>query len=241
LSLRGLIALLVANTAVGLYFFVNSTFYRSANLFIDAAAMTVKLTVCAAILAFIFALLSGLGRYAGGWATKTLSTFYIELFRGSSALVQLFWLFYVLPLFGPRIDPFFAGVLGVALNMGAYGGVVVEAALRSVPRGQQEAAVALNMSRTQILARITIPQALLFMIPPCGNLFIQLFKLTALVSFIGVSDLTYMANQLNQTTYRTTEIFMIILSFYFSLGLCITIFMKWLSIKAGAQTGEYGR
>ncbi|MGO4838552.1 ectoine/hydroxyectoine ABC transporter permease subunit EhuC, partial [Rhizobiaceae sp. 2RAB30] len=170
---------------------------------------------------------------------RWLATAYIEIFRGSSALVQLFWLFYVLPLFGPRIDPFTAGVLGVALNVGAYGGVVVEAAIRAVPRGQHEASIALNLSRWHRMRHVVLPQALVLMIPPWGNLLIQLFKLTALVSFIGISDLTYTANQLNQTTYRTVEVFTIILFFYFSIGLAITIAMRSLAkhVNGGLAMG----
>lgn len=229
MSIRGLLLLLVVTVAGGYTYVVNSHFAGSIGVFADAARMTIALTFWAAILAFAVAFLSGLGKLSTLLPVRWLSTAYIEIFRGSSALVQLFWLFYVLPLFGPRIDPFTAGVLGVALNVGAYGGVVVEAAIRAVPRGQYEASIALNLSKWHRMRHVILPQALVLMIPPWGNLLIQLFKLTALVSFIGISDLTYTANQLNQTTYRTVEVFTIILFFYFSIGLMITIAMRLLA------------
>ena len=229
MSIRGLILLLVVTVAGGCVYVMNSHFSGSIGVFADAAQTTLALTFWASILAFVFAFVSGLGKLSTLPPVRWLATAYIEIFRGSSALVQLFWLFYVLPLFGPRIDPFTAGVLGVALNVGAYGGVLVEAAIRAVPRGQQEASIALNLSRWQRMRYVVLPQALVLMIPPWGNLLIQLFKLTALVSFIGISDLTYTANQLNQTTYRTVEVFTIILFFYFSIGLVITIAMRSLA------------
>jgi polar amino acid transport system permease protein len=108
---------------------------------------------------------------------------------------------------------------------------VVEAAIRAVPRGQIEAAVALNMSPARRMWRIILPQAFRMMIPPFGNLLIQLFKLTALVSFIGISDLTYTAYQLNQTTFRTIEVFTIVLIIYFSIGLVLTMFTQFLETR----------
>lgn len=233
MSIRALFILFLATLILGGVYFANSPFSDSLLVFADAALTTVKITICAAILSVIFAFAGGLGRMAPFAPVRWTAAAYVEIFRGTSALVQLFWLFYVLPLFGPRIDPFSAGVLGVALNVGAYGGVVVEAAVRAVPKGQYEAAIALNMSPWTRMRRIILPQAFVLMIPPWGNLFIQLFKLTALVSFIGISDLTYTAYQLNQTTYRTVEVFTIILFFYFAIGLLITIGMRLLARLAG--------
>jgi len=239
MSIRGLLILLALTVAGGCAYFMNSHFAGSIGVFADAALTTVKLTVCAALLAFVIAFVSGLGRLSPVRPVRWLAASYVEIFRGTSALVQLFWLFYVLPLFGPRIDPFTAGVLGVALNVGAYGAVVVEASVRAVAKGQYEAAIALNLSRWDRMRCVILPQALVLMIPPWGNLLIQLFKLTALVSFIGISDLTYTAYQLNQTTYRTVEVFTIILFFYFSIGLAITILMRLLAkrFSRGLQIG----
>lgn len=228
MSIRALVTILCATVIAGLFYFYNSPFVDSAKVFLEAAEMTLKLVVVSTVLTVIIAFAAGIGRLSSWLPVRWLSIGYIEIFRGTSALVQLFWLFYVLPLFGPKIEPFTAGVLGVSLNVGAYAAIVVEASIRAVPKAQYEAAIALNMSPFNRMRRIILPQAIRIMIPPFGNLAIQLFKLTALVSFIGISDLTYTAYQLNQTTYRTVEVFSIILFMYFAIGLSITIGMKLL-------------
>jgi len=228
MSIPALIAVLIATVAFGLLYFRTTPFSANPEVFIDGAIVTLQILGTSAMLTLVIAFAAGLGRLAPWWPVRWLSTAYVEIFRGTSALVQLFWLFYVLPLFGPTIAPFTAGVIGVSLNVGAYAAVVVEASVRAVPKTQREAAIALNLSPFDRTRRIILPQAIRMMIPPFGNLAIQLFKLTALVSFIGISDLTYTAYQLNQTTYRTVEVFSIILFMYFAFGLAITIAMKLL-------------
>jgi len=228
MSIPALIAVLIATMALGLMYFRATPFSANPEVFIDGALVTLQILGTSAVLTLVVAFAAGLGRLAPWWPVRWLSTVYVEIFRGTSALVQLFWLFYVLPLFGPTIAPFTAGVIGVSLNVGAYAAVVVEASVRAVPKAQREAAIALNLSPFDRTRRIILPQAIRMMIPPFGNLAIQLFKLTALVSFIGLSDLTYTAYQLNQTTYRTVEVFTIILFMYFAFGLAITIGMKLL-------------
>ena len=244
MSQRELLLTLIATVIFGTWYFLNSPFTSAAPVFLRAGRMTLGLLLVSAMLALVLAVAAGLGRISPWAPLRWLSAVHVELFRGTSALVQLFWLFYVLPLFGPRIDPFTAGVLAIALNVGSYGAIVVEAAVRAIPRGQIEAAIALNMSPARRMWRIVLPQALRMMIPPFGNLFIQLFKLTALVSFIGISDLTYTAYQLNQTTFRTVEVFTIVLILYFAIGLVITMGMKFLEDRFSrgiVQPGGGGR
>ncbi len=228
MSIRALTMVLIATIVLGAVYFARTPFANNPGVFLDGALVTLQILLVSAVLALVLAFAAGLGRLAPWWPVRWLCTGYVEVFRGTSALVQLFWLFYVLPLFGPTIEPFAAGVLGVALNVGAYAAVVVEASVRAVPQAQREAAIALNLSPFTRMRRIILPQATRMMIPPFGNLAIQLFKLTALVSFIGLSDLTYTAYQLNQTTYRTVEVFTIILFMYFAIGLSITIGMRLL-------------
>ncbi|MBO6884875.1 MAG: ectoine/hydroxyectoine ABC transporter permease subunit EhuC [Marivita sp.] len=228
MSIPALTAVLIATLTLGLIYFQRTPFAANPEVFLDGALVTLQILGVSAVLTLVIAFAAGLGRLSPWWPIRWLCTAYVEVFRGTSALVQLFWLFYVLPLFGPTIAPFTAGVLGVSLNVGAYAAVVVQASVRAVPRDQREAAIALNLSPFNRMRRIILPQAVRMMIPPFGNLAIQLFKLTALVSFIGISDLTYTAYQLNQTTYRTVEVFTIILFMYFAIGLSITIGMKLL-------------
>ena len=172
------------------------------------AWVTIQITVAASLLAVVCGLLAGLGKLSPWRPVRWLAITYIEIFRGTSALVQLFWLFFVLPHFGLTLDPIPVAILALGLNIGAYGAEVVRGAMLAVPRGQYEAAIALNMSAFTRMRRIILPQAMVAMIPPWGNLFIELLKATALVSLITVSDLTFKAYQLNQATLRTVEIFL---------------------------------
>lgn len=127
--------------------------------------VSVQLTVLAALLAIAVAGVVGLLKLAPNPVLRAGATVYIEIFRGTSLLVQLYWIFFVLPLFGVTIDKFTAGFLAVGLNLGAYGAEVVRGAIRSVPQGQWEAAVALNLSPARRMWRIILPQALVIMLP----------------------------------------------------------------------------
>ena len=194
--------------------------------------LTVQLTLLGCALAVVAGLTAGLGKLYGPAPVRWLANIYIEIFRGTSALVQLFWLFFVLPQFGVMLDAFTVGVLGLGLNVGAYGAEVVRGAVTAVPRGQWEAATALNMSGIQMLRRIILPQAMVAMIPPWGNLFIELLKSTALVSLITLNDLAFQAQQMNQATMKTLQIFTLVLLIYLALSLILTIGMRLLERRA---------
>jgi polar amino acid transport system permease protein len=195
---------------------------------LDGAWVTVEITLCACLVAVICAFIAATLKLYAPWPLRSMATIYTEVFRGASLLVQLFWLFYVLPHFGLTIDPITVAILALGLNVGAYGAEVVRGALLAVPRGQWEATIALNMGRMQALRRVILPQAIILMIPPWGNLFIELLKGTAIASLITISDLAFRAQEMNATTYRTLEIFSIVLVFYFAMAALITIAMQAL-------------
>ncbi|MEZ5705892.1 MAG: ectoine/hydroxyectoine ABC transporter permease subunit EhuC [Burkholderiaceae bacterium] len=194
--------------------------------------ITLQVTAGGAVVAVIAALVPGLLRLYGPLPLRWLATAYVELFRGTSALVQLFWLFFVLPHFGLTLEPMAVGIAALGLNVGAYGAEVVRGAIGSVARGQWEAARALNLTHAQTLRRIVLPQAFVAMIPPWGNLFIELLKATSLVSLITLSDLAFKAQQLNQNTLRTAEVFGTVLVMYLGLSVLITIAMRALEARA---------
>ncbi len=194
--------------------------------------ITLQVAAGGSIVALSAAFPAALARLYGPPPIRWLVTAYIEIFRGTSALVQLFWLFFVLPTFGITLEPMTVGILALGLNVGAYGAEVVRGALVAVPRAQWEACTALNISRAQALRRIVLPQALAAMIPPWGNLFIELLKATALVSLITLSDLSFKAQQINQNTLRTTEVFGTVLLIYLGISLLITWSMRSLESRA---------
>ncbi|WMD21335.1 ectoine/hydroxyectoine ABC transporter permease subunit EhuC [Achromobacter seleniivolatilans] len=189
---------------------------------LEGLAVTLEIMAGAVVLAVPLALASGIGRLSPLRPVRWLASIYVEVFRGTSALVQLFWFYFVLPLFGVQLPAMLVGIVVLALNAGAYGAEVVRGAIRAVPPGQREAGVALNLTRAQIMRRIVVPQALPAMLPPAGNLLIELMKNTALVSLITITDLTFRGQLLRSETLRTTEIFALMLLLYFAVALLIT-------------------
>lgn len=200
------------------------------------AWVTVASTVGGAILAFA----AGIGKTSRIWPLRWLSGFYVEIFRGTSLLVQLFWLYFALPILGVRLSPTIAGVLGLSLNIGAYGAEVVRGSLNAVDEGQLEAATALNFTRVQTLWRVMMPQALVEMMPPFGNLAIQNLKDSSLVSLISLSDLAFQADNLRNQTLETVPILTETLLLYFGLALLIMLFMRWLERRVTLASGREG-
>jgi polar amino acid transport system permease protein len=192
---------------------------------LQAGLVTVKITLMSAALAVPCAIVAALAKMFGILPLRWLAVTYIEIFRGTSALVQLFWLFFVFPILGITLEPITAAVVALGLNIGAYGAEVVRGAVQNVPRGQWEASTALNMTRLMALRRIILPQAFVAMIPPWGNQFIELLKSTSLVSLITITDLTFRAKQISDITLRTAEVFNVALIIYLCLALLITFGM----------------
>ncbi|TWG63591.1 ectoine/hydroxyectoine ABC transporter permease subunit EhuC [Aminobacter sp. J44] len=196
---------------------------------LSGTLVTIVLTILSALLAMAIALAAGLMRMSRIFFVRAGATIYIEIFRGTSLLVQLYWIFFVLPLFGITLEKFTAGFVAVGMNLGAYGAELVRGAILSVPRGQWEAAQAINMTPTKRMLRIILPQALLIMLPSWGNLLIELLKGTALVALIAVADLMFQVKQINGTTFMSAESFGTALVIYYILArFMITPFMRWL-------------
>lgn len=196
---------------------------------LSGTLVTIALTVLAALLAVAIAVTTGLMRLARNGLIRGVATVYIEIFRGTSLLVQLYWIFFVLPLFGITLEKFTAGFVAVGMNLGAYGAELVRGAILSVPKGQWEAALALNMSPAKRMYRVILPQAVLIMLPPWGNLLIELLKGTALVSLIAVADLMFQVKQINGTTFLSAQSFGTALIIYYVLArFLLTPFMRWL-------------
>lgn len=192
------------------------------------AVATIQLTLLSALLGSVLALLAALARLYGNALLRSLAVVYVEVFRGTSALVQLFWFFFALPLVGIQLSAMAAGVLVLGLNLGAYGAEVVRGAIRAVPRGQYEACTALNMTRIQAMRHVILPQAAVAMLPPAGNLAIELLKNTSLASLITIPEITFEAQTLRAETLQTTEIYSLVLAVYFVLALAITLLLRRL-------------
>lgn len=205
----------------------------------EGAWVTIQLTLYSTLLGGFFAFAFGLGRMSGNRLLKGFSVVMIEVFRGTSLLVQLFWLYFALPLVGQmlgldwRLPPIVAGTLALSLNIGAYGAEVVRGAVRAVPVSQHEAAKALDFTPRQILWRISLPQAIPEMLPSFGNLAIQNLKDTALVSLISLGDMAFRAEQIRNFTQDSTTVYTLLLFMYFGIALVLSGLMALLERSVG--------
>lgn len=206
---------------------------------LDGTLVTLGQFGLAVLVAVAAALVSGLLKMAHAKTLRALAVVYIELFRGTSLLVQLYWFYFVLPLFGFTMDKYTVGFLTVGLCYGAYGAELVRGAIQSVPRGQWEAALALNMSPSQRMRRIILPQALVAILPPWGNLMIEILKGTALVALISVADLMFEARQINNNTYLSAQVFGTALIIYYIFArFMVTPVMRWLERVMARKIGR---
>ena len=209
---------------------------------LSGTGITVIQFFLAAALGVVISLGAGLMKLAPNRILRGFAITYIEIFRGTSLVVQLYWIFFVLPLLGVTIDKFTAGYLAVGMNIGAYGAELVRGGILSVPRGQWEAALAIGMSPAKRMRRIILPQALVNMLPPWGNLMIELLKGTALVSLISVADLMFESRQINASTYLSAQVFGAALIIYYILArFFVTPFMRWLEGFMARKIGREGR
>src|SRR5699024_9461868 len=199
---------------------------------------TVSIFLAATFFSFVMAFFAGLCRVVKNPLVRGVTTAYVEIFRGTSLIVQLFWLYYAVPmLFGINLGSnWWVGVIAIALNYGAYMSEVVRSSILSVDEGQTEAAIALNLSRVQRMRHVILPQALRLMLPEFGNYMIQILKGTALVSLIGLSDILYYGD-----IYRSTNLdegplaYLMVLIMYFIIALPLI----WLS-KKGEKIAKKG-
>lgn len=199
-----------------------------APLLLQGLLITVLVTVLSAALAVLTAFVAGLGRLSQHRWLRWPAGVFVEVFRGTSLLVQMFWFFYALPFFGFQLAPLAAAVLALGLNEGAYAAEIVRGTISARAKGQTEACIALGMGRGLRMRRVLIPQSIPAMLPPFGNVMVDLLKNTSLVSLVTVADLTFRAQMVRNTTGKTAALFLTILVLYFILALLISLLMKWL-------------
>ncbi|MEX0789382.1 MAG: ectoine/hydroxyectoine ABC transporter permease subunit EhuC [Actinomycetota bacterium] len=202
---------------------------------LEGVGITVQVTGLAVLLGTALALVGGIVGLSSRRWVRWLVRIYVELFRGVSAIILLFWVFFALPIMlGIFLSPLHAGVLALGTNMGAYGTELVRGGLLAVPRGQSEAATALNMSPWQRLRFVILPQAVVTMLPPYGNLIIEVLKASSLVSLIALGDLMRQAQTLRVNgSASSSEIFFGVFVLYGLLAAAITLAIRLAERKLG--------
>jgi polar amino acid transport system permease protein len=200
---------------------------------LSGVPVTLEVTVLAGLLTVVASVIAGAGRLSRRRVIRFLAGVYIEVFRGSSAIVQLYIAYYALPLWGLTLTPLTAGVVVLGLNAGAYGAEVVRGAILAVPQEQREAATALSIRSWPTFRRVIFPQALTIILPSMGNLLIDLLKTSSLVSLVTLSDVTFQAQQLRLTSGKTAAIFGLTLLIYLVLASVIDVGVKWAERRVG--------
>lgn len=199
-----------------------SEFERISELVLDslwpmAVAMvqvTLPLTVVSFFLGLVIAVLTAIFRIADVNFLKHVSEFYIWIFRGTPLLVQLFIVYFGLPIIGIALDVWSAAIITFSLNIGAYASEAVRAAVLSVPKGQWEAATSLGMSYAQTLRRIIAPQAARISLPPLSNIFISTLKDTSLAASITMVDMFMVAQRIAARTFDPLTLYVLAALYY---------------------------
>lgn len=177
--------------------------------FLQAAWVTIQLSVLTALLGLTCGALGAAMRLSRLAVFRFLGAAYVSVFRGTPALIQLFILYFGGPQVGIQLDAFEAGVIGLGVNVGAYMTETIRGAIISIPKGQREAARTLGLSRWQTFYNAILPQAARLMVRPLGVNLNMLIKSTALVAAISVVELTYTAQRYIGSTYKPFEMFLL--------------------------------
>lgn len=198
--------------------------------------MTLSLSLTAiffSVLIGLFVALPGLSVKAGfRWFNRT----YVELFRSIPLLVLILWVYYGLPVvLGISMNPFIAGVVALAISDSAFEAEIFRGGIQSIGRGQIEAAASLGLNYYQKMRLIIIPQAIRRILPPLGNQFVYMLKMSSLVSIIGLQELTRKANELSVTVYRPLEIYTVLVLEY----LVLILIVSWLVRRLESRLNTY--
>ena len=179
--------------------------------------VTVTATIAVMAIALVLGLPIALARMSRLWWLRLPATFYVQVLRGTPVLLQLFYLYYVLPFVGIKLPPWPAGIIGMSAAYSAYLSEIYRAGIEAVDRGQTEAAMAIGMSRVQVMRLVILPQAVRIIIPPMGNMFIGLFKDTSLLSILTIRELMFEGQILAATSFRHITIFTVIAVLYLAV------------------------
>lgn len=198
------------------FFFVLAPRYLPRLL--DGAVVTVQLSIVSMVLATVLGLLIALGRMGRSRILRLILNGYVEIFRDVPLIVQLLVIYFSLPTIGVSLPAFWAGVLGLSLNLAAYMSEMFRASIMSIDVGQREAGLSIGMSQATIYRRIILPQAFRVALPTMGGYFIALLKDCSLVSFIAVNELLRQGSIIIASTFKSMEIYLLVAGLYFVMS-----------------------
>jgi polar amino acid transport system permease protein len=196
-----------------------SVVWEHRSQFLDGARMTIILTLLTMAIAIPGGLLLAALRLSRSAWLRMSATAFVEFFRATPLILQIYWAFYVLPAtFDVRLSEFATGLLGLSLNVSSFNSETFRAGIVSIRRGQINAGLALGMSPFQVYRRIVLPQATMRVLPALASTWVSLFKDTSLVSTIAIAELSYVSLQLRAQTFRFLEILTAMAAIYWVMG-----------------------
>ena len=198
-------------------------------LLLTGAAVTVQITALSVLIGIVIGLFVGVARISTYRIVHLLAAVYVDFLRGTPLLVQIFLVYFALPVVtGQRIDPFVAAIAACSINSSAYVAEIFRAGIQSIDAGQMEAGRSLGMTWLQTMRHIIVPQAARRVIPPLGNEFIALLKDSSLVSVIGFEELTRRGQLIIARTYASLEIWLCVAIIYLAMTVSISRLVAWL-------------
>lgn len=218
------------------------------NIILQGAGATIGVSLASVTIATVLALFGAIARLSTNSIAQGISGFYVSVIRGTPLLIQIFLIYLGLPQIGTQItalgfphigrlfilDAIPAGILALSLNYGAYMTEIFRAGLQSIGYGQREAALAIGMTPVQVMRRIVLPQAIRIILPDVGNQFIAMQKDSALVSIMGVWEITFLANRYARRDSRYIEMYLLAAAAYWIL----TIISSWFQSRLEGRMGK---
>jgi His/Glu/Gln/Arg/opine family amino acid ABC transporter permease subunit len=196
-----------------------SVIWEYRQQFLQGAGMTILLTCLTMLIAVPGGLLLAFLRLSGFRPVRAVATAFVEFFRATPLLLQIYWAFYVLPVVADiRFTAFATGLIGLSLNVSAFNSETFRAGILSIRPGQINAGLALGMSRFQVYREIVLPQAAFRVLPALASTWVSLFKDTSLVSIIAVAELSYVSLQIRAQTFRVMEVLTAMAAIYWVMG-----------------------
>lgn len=206
-----------------------SLIWDNIPILLQGAVITIQITVMAVGCGFFIGMIAALANLSRFKIVRLLVKCYVELFRGTPLLVQIFMIYFALPMvIGQSINPYVAAVTACSINSGAYVSEIFRAGIQSIDKGQMEAGLSLGLTWAQTMRYIVMPQAFKAIIPPLGNEFIAMMKDTSLVSVIGFEELTRRGQLIIARTYGSFEIWTAVAIIYLIMTLSISQLVAFL-------------
>ncbi len=201
---------------------------------LGGAGLTIFISVVSIFFATILAIIGALGRLSSNGFINGAASLYVSLVRGTPLLVQIYFVYYALPLMGIVLDPIPSGIIALSFNYGAYMTEIFRAGIQAVPRGQREAAESLGMPERLVMRRVILPQAVRIVVPAIGNDFVSMIKDSSLVSIISLQEILWRADRVGRSESQIIQALLIAALVYWAL----TIFFSFFQARLEKRLAE---